>query len=212
MNLIFLGPPGAGKGTQAKKLSEKFQIPQISTGDLLREAKQHHTPLGLEAEKYMSAGQLVPDQLVIAMIRERLEKQDCRQGFILDGFPRTIPQAEALQGTLKDLDASLSRVLDLEVESEEVVKRLSGRRQCGSCKENYHVSFKPAPKGVCEKCGAQLIQRDDDKEDVIRNRLEVYKKQTEPLKDYYKNKGILKVIVGRGSIDDIFENVLKAVQ
>lgn len=211
MNLIFLGPPGAGKGTQAKKLSEKFQIPQISTGDLLREAKQRRTSLGMEAEKYMSAGQLVPDQLVIAMIRERLEKEDCRQGFILDGFPRTIPQAEALQATLRDLNTGLDRVLDLEVEPEEVVKRLSGRRQCGFCKENYHVFFKPAPQGICEKCGAQLIQRDDDKEDVIRNRLEVYKKQTEPLKDYYKNKGVLMLIVGRGSIDDIFQDVLKAV-
>ena len=212
MNLIFLGPPGAGKGTQARRLSEKLHIPQISTGDLLRAAKQQQTKLGLEAEKYMSAGQLVPDALVIAMIRERLEAQDCKNGFILDGFPRTIPQAEALQSTLKDVGAVMDRVLDLKVDSEEVVKRLSGRRQCASCKENYHLSFKPSKNGACDHCGAQLIQRDDDKESVIRKRLEVYQKQTEPLIGYYQDKGLLKVIEGRASIDIIFENILKAVQ
>ncbi len=212
MNLIFLGPPGAGKGTQAKRLAEKFGIPQISTGDLLRTAIQLKTELGLKAESFMSTGQLVPDPLVISMIRERLEKPDCEKGFILDGFPRTIPQAESLAKLLTEINSQLDRVLDLEVDSEEVVKRLSGRRQCSQCHENFHVEFKPSKTTVCDRCGGALIQRDDDKESVIRRRLEVYQKQTEPLIGYYQQKGLLEEISGRGSIDDIFQSVLKAVR
>lgn len=209
MNLILLGPPGAGKGTQSRRLSDNLKIPQISTGDLLRAARENKTSLGLKAEGYMKTGQLVPDDLVIAMIQERLKQPDCRKGYILDGFPRTLAQAEAFD---RMSSSPVDRVVNIDVERGELIERLSGRRQCRQCGENYHVSFHPSKKrDVCDRCGGGLFQRDDDKEDVIRQRLEVYGKQTQPLIAYYRQKGLLKDIRGTGSIDEIFGSILKAV-
>lgn len=214
MTLILLGPPGAGKGTQSRRLSENLKIPQISTGDLLRAAREKRTPLGLQAESYMIAGKLVPDDLVIEMIRERLKEADCRGGYILDGFPRTVAQAQALDQTLAAGGSSskIDRVVNIEVDREEVVKRLSGRRQCRKCGENFHLSFHPPRvEEVCDLCGGELFQRDDDLEGVIRRRLEVYENQTSPLIDYYGNKGILANVPGEGSIEEIFREILKVV-
>lgn len=213
MNLILLGPPGAGKGTQARRLSDKLKVPQISTGDLLRAARAEKTPLGQKAESYMVSGRLVPDDLVIAMIGERLKKEDCRAGYILDGFPRTLPQAEAFEKTSFKNSSKVGRVVNIQVERDEVVLRLSGRRQCGGCGENFHVSFHPPRKeGVCDRCGKGLIQRDDDREDVIRRRLDVYEKETQPLIAYYRGQGVLRDVRGTGSIEEIFGEVLRAVE
>ena len=207
MNLILLGPPGAGKGTQARRLSDKLKVPQISTGDLLRAARAEKTALGQKAESYMVSGRLVPDDLVIEMIGERLKKEDCRAGWILDGFPRTLPQAETLQKTSK-----IGRVVNIGVDRDEVILRLSGRRQCGGCGENFHVSFHPPQKeGVCDRCGKGLVQRDDDREDVIRKRLDVYEKETQPLIAYYRGQGVLRDVRGTGSIDEIFGAIVQAV-
>lgn len=212
MNLVLLGPPGAGKGTQARRLSEYLGIPQISTGNLLREARAKKTALGQKAESFMVAGKLVPDDLVVEMIRERLQQEDCRKGYILDGFPRTLTQAEALEKMLGAQGSFVDRALNIIVASEEVVRRLSGRRQCRQCGENYHLSFhRPSKDQVCDRCGGPLYQRDDDKEDVIRNRLDVYEKQTSPLVEYYAEKGILKTVKGTGEIEDIYREILKAV-
>lgn len=213
MNVILLGPPGAGKGTQSRRLSENLKIPQISTGDLLRAARKEKTALGLKAESYMVSGQLVPDDLVIQMIREKLKTPECRQGYILDGFPRTLEQAKALDQTLAGNGSVIDHVVDIQVKPEELVNRLSGRRQCSQCSENFHVTFHPAKvEGVCDRCQGQLFQREDDKESVVRKRLEVYQKQTSPLVAYYQQKGILKSVQGAGSIDTIFRDVVKAVQ
>ncbi len=213
MNIILLGPPGAGKGTQSRRLSENLKIPQISTGDLLRAARKEKTDLGLKAESYMLSGKLVPDDLVIQMIREKLKTPECHQGYILDGFPRTLDQAKALDQTLAGNGSVIDHVVDIQVKSEEIVNRLSGRRQCSKCSENFHVIFHPSKvEGVCDRCQGQLFQREDDKESVIRKRLEVYQKQTSPLVAYYQQKGILKSVQGTGSIDDIFKEVVKAVQ
>jgi adenylate kinase len=213
MNLILLGPPGAGKGTQSRRLSENLKIPQVSTGDLLRAARAARTPLGVQAEGYMLSGKLVPDELVISMIRERLHESDCAQGYILDGFPRTVAQAEALDQMLSANGSSIDRVVAIEVDREEVVKRLSGRRQCRKCGENFHLSFHPPRKaGICDRCGGELFQRDDDREEVIRKRLEVYEKETAPVVGYYRKKGVLKNVPGQGSIDEIFGGILKAVR
>ncbi len=212
MNLILLGPPGAGKGTQARRLSENLKIPQIATGDLLRAERARKSPLGLKAESYMTTGKLVPDELVIEMIRERMREEDCRNGYVLDGFPRTVAQADALDKTIQKNGSRIDRVINLEVESEEVVKRLSGRRQCRKCGENYHTSFHPPKKsGVCDRCGGDLFQRDDDKEEVIRNRLQVYENQTAPLVNYYRDKGVLKSVKGLGSMDEIFGDILRVI-
>ena len=212
MNIILLGPPGAGKGTQSRRLSENLKIPQISTGDLLRAARAQKTPLGLKAESYMMIGKLVPDDLVIEMIRERLSQPDCQKGTILDGFPRTERQAEALDQTFLKNGFQIDHVILLSVDEEEVVKRLSGRRQCRSCGENFHVALHPPRReGVCDRCGAQLFQRDDDQEAVIRKRLEVYRGETAPLTGYYSRKGILKGLRGTGTIDAISREIVKAV-
>jgi adenylate kinase len=208
MRLVLLGAPGAGKGTQAKILVEKYGIPQISTGDLLRAAVAAGTPLGKEAKSYMDKGELVPDSVVLGMVEERLKQDDCKKGYILDGFPRNTKQAEALDKMLSSLNMSLTAALSVDVPFEDLMKRLTGRRTCKACGQMYNVYFNPPKKeGVCDKCGGELFQRDDDKEETIKKRLDVYNAQTAPLIDYYGKKGILKSVAGTGSIDDIFKKV-----
>ena len=205
MNLILLGAPGAGKGTQSKLLQEKWRIPQISTGDMLRAAKQAKTPLGLQAESFMNSGKLVPDDVVIGLIRERLAAPDTAKGFILDGFPRTVAQAGALGTLLKDLGRSLDAVVNLEVPEAELVQRLTGRRTCANCGTGYHIEFSPPKRAqVCDRCGGPLIQREDDKEATIRHRLKIYLDQTAPLVAYYAKAGLLKSSPGIGSTDEVF--------
>ncbi|RJX34448.1 MAG: adenylate kinase [Desulfarculus sp.] len=211
MNLILLGPPGAGKGTQAKMLIEAYGIPQISTGDMLRAAVRNQTALGLEAKKFMDAGQLVPDQVVIGLAQDRIAQPDCAKGFMLDGFPRTVPQAQALDKVLAGMGKKIDHVISIEVANDELMGRLTGRRTCKSCGQGFHVMFDP-PKaqGQCDKCGGELYQRDDDNEATVGNRLKVYNDQTAPLIDYYQKKGLLRPIDGVGGINDIQERI-KAV-
>jgi adenylate kinase len=208
MRLVLLGAPGAGKGTQAKKLIDKYGIPQISTGDLLRAAVAAGTQLGKEAKSYMDKGELVPDKVVLGMVQERLGQDDCKKGYILDGFPRNTVQAEALDTMLKGLNMSLNAALSVDVPKEDLLKRLTGRRTCRSCNQMYNVYFSPSKKeGVCDKCGGELYQRDDDREETIKKRLDVYEAQTAPLIDYYRKAGILKSVSGTGNIDAIFREV-----
>ena len=212
MDLILFGPPGAGKGTQAQFLVEAYNVPQISTGDMLRAAVKAGTPLGVRAQEVMSQGGLVSDEIVLGIVAERLAQDDCLDGFVLDGFPRTIPQADALAEILKRAGRAIQHVLSLEVDSEEVVKRLSGRRTCSSCGKGYHIEFDaPVVVGVCDVCGAVLVQRADDKEDTVRNRLQVYEQQTAPLKEYYRSKSILCSIPGMGSIAEIQQRIAAAL-
>ncbi|MEW5766113.1 MAG: adenylate kinase [bacterium] len=214
MRLILLGPPGSGKGTQAKFLMTSHGIPQISTGDILREAVAKGTKLGQEAKAYMEEGKLVPDKLIVDIIRERLVKPDCKKGFILDGFPRTQAQAEALRTTLAEMGISLSAVLNIQVDEPTLVRRLSGRRICRDCQTPYHIDFSP-PKisNKCDKCDGELYQRKDDKEEVIKNRLKVYLDQTEPLIKYYKDlSGVLKDIDGKGEIEEIFDRIVSVLK
>lgn len=210
MRLILLGPPGVGKGTQAKLLSQHYDIPQISTGDLLREAVSEGTELGKQAKKYMDQGELVPDDVILGMVEETLQSDKCKDGFILDGFPRTVPQAEGLTAIMKKVDIQLDGVVSLEVDDQVVIDRLSARRTCVDCGAIYNVKTNPPEKeGVCDKCGGDLILRDDDQPETIKNRLDVYKKQTEPLVDYYDNKGLLVSIDGSKSIDEIQNEIKK---
>lgn len=212
MRLVLLGAPGAGKGTQAKKLIEKYGIPQISTGDLLRAAVAAGTTLGKEAKSYMDKGELVHDSVVLGMVEERLKQDDCKKGYILDGFPRNTKQAEVLDKMLNDLNMSLSAALSVDVPFDDLMKRLTGRRTCKSCGQMYNVYFGPSKReGVCDKCNGELFQRDDDREETIKKRLEVYNSQTAPLIAYYGKKGILKSISGTGSIDEIFNDVCKTL-
>ena len=208
MRLVLLGAPGAGKGTQAKKLIDKFGIPQISTGDILRKAVADGTPLGKEAKIIMDKGELVPDSVVIGLVKERLAQDDCKKGYILDGFPRNTAQAEELDKVLSAMNAPLDVALSVDVDKNDLMKRLTGRRTCKGCQQMFNVHFSPPKQdGVCDKCGEELYQRDDDKEETIKNRLDVYEKATAPLIDYYGNKGILKSVEGVGSIDDIFNKI-----
>jgi adenylate kinase len=209
VRLVLLGAPGAGKGTQAKKLIEKYGMPQISTGDLLRAAVGAGTDLGKEAKSYMDKGELVPDSVVLGMVEERLQEDDCKNGYILDGFPRNTAQAEALDEMLDKLGMSLDAALSVDVPLEDLMKRLTGRRTCKDCGQMYNLYFSPpATEGKCDKCGGELYQRDDDKEETIQKRLEVYTAQTAPLIDYYDKKGIVKSVTGTGNIDEIFANVV----
>lgn len=208
MNLILLGPPGAGKGTQSQLLKEKLHIPQISTGDILREARKNKTELGLKADSYMSAGKLVPDEVVIGIVEERLQKPDCQSGYILDGFPRTVAQAEALKSLLAEHGFHIDAVLNVIVEDEELIERLAGRRICKNCGANFHVKFKaPQNENTCDECRGELYQRDDDQVETIHKRLEVYKEQTAPLIEYYGSEGLLKNIEGVGSPSEIFQRI-----
>lgn len=209
MNLILLGAPGAGKGTQAEVICEHLRIPAISTGNIIREALSAGTELGLKAKSYMDEGKLVPDDVVIAIIKERLSKPDCQNGFILDGFPRTVPQAEALD----EMGVRIDKVIDIEVADEKIQQRLSGRRVCGACGSSYHVLYKPSSQeGVCNKCGGALIQRKDDHPDTIKERLHVYHEQTEPLKDYYAKAGKLTVVEGQEEVADTTKLTLAALE
>lgn len=211
-NVILLGPPGAGKGTQAARIVEEYGIPHISTGDILRAAVKNQTPMGLEAKKHMDAGELVPDSVVIGIVRDRLQEPDTAKGFLMDGFPRTIPQAEALDATLDDLERAVSKTLVLLVEEEELVRRLTGRRICRVCQAPFHVMFNPPRReNVCDKCGGELYQRDDDSKATVRNRLEVYRNQTEPLIDYYDRAGIVARIDGAQEPQKVYEDIRMAL-
>lgn len=207
MNIILFGPPGAGKGTQAKKMVDFYGIPQISTGDILRANVREGTKLGLAAKEYMDKGELVPDEVLIGIIKNRLKEQDCEKGFILDGYPRTIPQADALATILDELNKPIDVVLNLEVPDEELVERISGRLMC-KCGASYHRTINPPKKdGVCDICGGKVFQRDDDKKEAVQNRLNVYKKQTEPLIDYYSKHGIVVTLDGTKDIDEVLEDI-----
>ena len=213
MNLILLGPPGAGKGTQAKFLVKSFNIPQVSTGDILRGAVKEQSPMGIKAKEFMDAGALVPDEVVVGIVRERLAKPDCANGFILDGFPRTVAQADALKGTLGEMGKNIEHVVSIVVDNEELLQRITGRRTCRSCGRGFHISFDPPKKeGICDECGGELYQRADDSEATMRNRLIVYDRQTAPLIDYYKKESLLRPVQGTGSIEDIQQSILKVIK
>ena len=209
MKLILLGAPGAGKGTQAEKICEKLNIPAISTGNILRAAVKDGTEMGLKAKSYMDAGQLVPDEVVIGIIKDRLNDDDCKNGFILDGFPRTIPQAQALLDSGVDID----KVIDIEVPDEAITKRMSGRRVCSKCANSYHIEYKkPKVDGICDACGGELIQRKDDAPQTVLDRLVEYHKMTEPLKGFYENLGKLKVVEGQENVADTTKLVFAALE
>lgn len=213
MNLILLGPPGAGKGTQAKMLVKEFGIPQISTGDMLREAVKAGSPMGSKAKSYMDSGALVPDEVVVGIVEERIQMPDCRNGFMLDGFPRTTAQADALAQMLDKKGLKLDHVICVQVANEELIRRLSGRRTCRQCMAPYHVEFSPPKReGVCDQCGGALYQRDDDREDAIRARLETYDRQTRPLIEYYNRLSLLRAIDGTGSMDQVYARIRQAVR
>ena len=212
MRLILLGPPGSGKGTQANLIQEKFSIPKISTGDILRASVEDDTELGRQAKKFMDKGELVPDEVVISLIKERIVGPDCEAGYILDGFPRTIVQAEKLEETLAAMGQGIDSVVDLEVDREELLVRLTGRRTCKNCGTMFHqTSHLPKVEGICDECGGELYQRPDDNEETIVKRLEVYSKETAPLKEFYRKQGKLKTIQGHGGMGAIFSQLCKMV-
>lgn len=208
MNLVLMGLPGAGKGTQAEKIVEKYGIPHISTGDMFRAAMKEGTELGLKAKSFMDQGALVPDEVTIGIVRERLSKEDCQKGFLLDGFPRTVPQAEALEDILTELNKKIDYVINIDVDQEILMERLTGRRICKSCGGTYHLVFNPPSKeGTCDRCGGELYQRADDNAETVNNRLQVNIEQSKPLLDFYETKGYLKNINGQQDIDKVFVDV-----
>lgn len=209
MNLIFLGAPGAGKGTQAEKISEAFNIPQISTGNILREAVKNGTEYGLKAKEAMESGALVSDEIVIGILQDRIAKDDCKNGFILDGFPRTVPQAEALDA----MGIKIDKVVEIDVPDEKIKNRLSGRRVCEGCGASYHIEYNPSKiDGICDKCGAKTVIRKDDQPETVLERLAVYHEKTAPLKDYYANQGKLVTVEGQEEVADTYKLTLKAVE
>lgn len=208
MKIVLLGPPGAGKGTQAKSICNRFSIPHISTGDIFRKNISEMTPLGIEAKKNIDKGQLVPDDITIHLVEERLNLNDCVKGYLLDGFPRTVVQAEALNNFLKKSNDKLNTALLIDVPKEFIIERMSGRRVCLSCGASYHIKFNPPVlEGKCDVCGSDIIQRKDDEEATVVNRLNIYDEQTQPLIDYYKNKKLLSVVNGTQGISDVFKNI-----
>jgi adenylate kinase len=212
VRVAFLGPPGAGKGTQARELAQAWRVPQIATGDILREAVAAGTPLGHEAKRYMDQGALVPDDVIVAVVKERLARPDARRGFVLDGFPRTIGQAEALTQILKELGPELDAVVYFNVPEAELLRRLTGRRVCRQCGSTFHmVSAPPAKPGVCDRCGGPLYQREDDSEATVANRLRVYERQTAPLLDYYRDRGLLRSVRGDGTMAAVGAAIRQAV-
>ena len=213
MNLILLGAPGAGKGTQGKSLSEKYRIPQISTGDILRANVRNKTQFGQKAKEYMDKGALVPNEIVVDMVVGRIQEDDAQNGFILDGFPRTIAQAEALDATLKSMSKRIDAVIGMEVDRKELTRRLSGRRTCRKCSASYHVIFNPPMNiGMCDACGSEIYQRDDDKDETIEARLKVYEDETLPLVEFYSKKGLYRAIDGKGPVDQITGSIVGAIE
>ncbi|MDY6064898.1 MAG: adenylate kinase [Finegoldia sp.] len=209
MRLILLGPPGAGKGTQAKRLVEEFNIPHISTGDIFRKNISEHTELGKQVDEILAKGQLVPDELTIKIVWDRLDQDDCKDGFLLDGFPRTIPQAQALTEGVEKRNLELDRVINIDVDTDSLVKRLSGRRVCQNCGASYHVDNNPTKEeGVCDLCGGKVIQREDDNEDTVKERINVYNEQTRPLVDYYNNLNLVYTVDGSMSMDEVTKAIV----
>ena len=208
MKIVLLGPPGAGKGTQAKSISNRYSIPHISTGDIFRKNISEETPLGIEAKGYMDNGQLVPDEVTINMVKDRLTWEDCKNGYLLDGFPRTVSQAEALESFLNERNEGLDTALCIEVPKDFILERMTGRRVCLQCGASYHIKFNPSAKaGVCDVCGSEVIQRKDDVEETVKERLEVYERQTQPLIDFYKTKNLLSTVDGTKAINEVFESI-----
>ncbi|MDO4966888.1 MAG: adenylate kinase [Lachnospiraceae bacterium] len=210
MKIIMLGAPGAGKGTQAKQIAEKYDIPHVSTGDIFRANIKEGTALGMEAKSYMDKGALVPDELTVKILLDRVAKDDCKNGYVLDGFPRTIPQAEVLDKAVAELGETIDYAINVDVPDENIIKRMSGRRACVKCGATYHiVNVPPKTEGICDVCGEKLIVRDDDKEETVKNRLNTYHEQTQPLIDYYSNKGILKEVDGTKDMKEVFDDIVK---
>lgn len=209
MKIVMLGAPGAGKGTQAKMIAEKYTIPHISTGDIFRANIKEGTPLGLEAKSYMDQGKLVPDELTVKILLDRVAKDDCKNGYVLDGFPRTIPQANVLKEALEKQNDKIDYAINVDVPDENIVRRMSGRRACVTCGATYHIEHvPPKTEGICDKCGSNLILRDDDKPETVLNRLKIYHEQTQPLIDFYNNEGILKEVDGTIDVKDVFANIV----
>lgn len=213
MRLVIMGPPGAGKGTQAAGIVEKYGTPHISTGDIFRQNLKENTPLGLKAKEYMDKGLLVPDEVVVAIVKDRIMRDDCTEGFLLDGFPRTVPQANALDEVLEDTNIKLDKVISIDVAKETLIERAVGRRVCRNCGATYHVKFNPpALEKACDACGGEIIQRDDDREETVAKRIEVYMEQTQPLIDYYKDKGLLVNINGEQEIHRVFSDIVNSIR
>ena len=209
MKIIMLGAPGAGKGTQAKQIADKYSIPHISTGDIFRANIKNGTELGKKAKQYMDQGALVPDELTCDLVMNRIQQDDCKNGFVLDGFPRTIPQAEALDAALGKINEKMDYAIDVDVPDENIVNRMSGRRACLNCGATYHlISIPPKVEGICDRCGSEIVLREDDKPETVQKRLKVYHEQTQPLIDYYKNQGILKSVDGTQPMDEVFKAIV----